>query len=143
MQIWMSNEEIDLIKSSSSLRESNAASLIAASSSWVLSLGFSWINVLNNQQPASEWRDSSRIDHSTIWPTPLSLLRILKLNTTANEENKLTPSVNAENISDSIKSNLMFLLVTDKGSRFYNRGYGTNLKKFLFEQNDFSYRSGR
>lgn len=41
-----------------------------------------------------------------------------------------------ENISDSIKSNLMFLLVTDKGSRFYNRGYGTNLKKFLFEQND-------
>ena len=54
------------IKSSSSLRDKRAASLIAVSNSLVLRYGFSSIRVLNNQHPASECIDSSLIDHSTI-----------------------------------------------------------------------------
>ena len=40
--------------------------------------------------------------HSTICPTPLSLLSNLKESKTANEENKFTPSVNAENIANDL-----------------------------------------
>lgn len=37
---------------------------------------------------------------------------------------------------EAIKSNLYFLLTTEKGSRFFNRGYGSNLRKYLFEPSD-------
>jgi phage baseplate assembly protein W len=37
---------------------------------------------------------------------------------------------------DSIKSNLMLLILTKKGSRYMLRDYGTNLEKFLFDPND-------
>jgi phage baseplate assembly protein W len=37
---------------------------------------------------------------------------------------------------DGIKSNLMLLILTKKGSRYMLRDYGTNLEKFLFDPND-------
>jgi phage baseplate assembly protein W len=37
---------------------------------------------------------------------------------------------------DAIKSNLMLLILTKKGSRYMLRDYGTNLEKFLFDPND-------
>lgn len=37
---------------------------------------------------------------------------------------------------EGIKSNLYFLLTTEKGSRFFNREYGSNLRKYLFEPSD-------
>lgn len=37
---------------------------------------------------------------------------------------------------DAIKSNLMHLLLTNKGERLYMPDFGTNLRKFIFEQND-------
>ena len=40
--------------------------------------------------------------HSTIWPTPFNLFLSLNDNKTANEENKFTPSVNAENIANDL-----------------------------------------
>ena len=76
-----------------------AASLMSASSFGVLNSGCSFINVLNNQHPASECSDSSLTDHSTIWPIPFSLFLILNESNTAKELNKLTPSVNAEKIA--------------------------------------------
>ena len=36
----------------------------------------------------------------------------------------------------TIKSKLLLLLTTIKGTRFFNRGYGSNFLKLLFEQND-------
>lgn len=33
-------------------------------------------------------------------------------------------------------SNLMLLLLTDKGERYYQPDYGTNLNKFIFDPND-------
>jgi len=36
----------------------------------------------------------------------------------------------------ALTSNLMLLLLTDKGERYYMPNYGTNLKKFIFEPND-------
>lgn len=36
----------------------------------------------------------------------------------------------------AIKSKLLLLLTTSKNSRFFNRGYGSNFLKLLFEQND-------
>ena len=36
----------------------------------------------------------------------------------------------------AIKSDLMHLLLTNKGERFYNPEFGTNLRKFIFEPND-------
>ncbi len=41
-----------------------------------------------------------------------------------------------ETTMDGIKSNLMLLLITEKGTRYFNRDYGTDLKRFLFEQSD-------
>ncbi len=38
--------------------------------------------------------------------------------------------------AEAIKSNLIFLFTTNKRERFYNREYGSNLKKDLFEPND-------
>lgn len=37
---------------------------------------------------------------------------------------------------DAIKSNLLLLLMTAKGERWFNPEYGTNLRQFLFEPND-------
>jgi phage baseplate assembly protein W len=37
---------------------------------------------------------------------------------------------------DALLSNLLLLLLTDTGERFYMPDYGTNLKKFIFEPKD-------
>lgn len=37
---------------------------------------------------------------------------------------------------DAITSNLLLLLLTEKGERYYNPNYGTNLIKYIFEPND-------
>lgn len=37
---------------------------------------------------------------------------------------------------DAFSSNLLLLLLTQKGERYYEPDYGTNLLKFIFEQND-------
>ncbi len=37
---------------------------------------------------------------------------------------------------DAIRSNLLLLLLTEKGERYYYPDYGTNLLKFIFEPND-------
>jgi phage baseplate assembly protein W len=37
---------------------------------------------------------------------------------------------------DSYSSNLLLLLLTQKGERLYEPDYGTNLLKFIFEPND-------
>lgn len=37
---------------------------------------------------------------------------------------------------DAIKSDLMHLILTQKGERLYNPNFGTNLLKFIFEPND-------
>ena len=40
----------------------------------------------------------------------------------------------------AIKSDLMHLIMTNKGERFYNPEFGTNLRKYIFEPNDnFTY----
>lgn len=36
----------------------------------------------------------------------------------------------------AIKSNLMHLILTQKGTRYYMPKFGTNLRKFIFEPND-------
>jgi phage baseplate assembly protein W len=41
-----------------------------------------------------------------------------------------------ETTMDGIKSNLMLLLITEKGTRYFQRDYGTDLRRFLFEQSD-------
>lgn len=37
---------------------------------------------------------------------------------------------------DSYSSNLLLLLLTQKGERYYESDYGTNLLKYIFEPND-------
>ncbi len=37
---------------------------------------------------------------------------------------------------DALVSNLLLLLLTDTGERYYMPDYGTNLKKYIFEPND-------
>lgn len=37
---------------------------------------------------------------------------------------------------DSFSSDLLLLLLTEKGERYYYPNYGTNLLKFIFEPND-------
>lgn len=37
---------------------------------------------------------------------------------------------------DALVSNLLLLLLTEEGERFYMSDYGINLKKYLFEPND-------
>ena len=37
---------------------------------------------------------------------------------------------------DALTSDLLFLLLTQKGERYYNPGFGTNLLKFVFEPLD-------
>ena len=37
---------------------------------------------------------------------------------------------------DSYSSNLLLLLLTQKGQRYYESDYGTNLLKYIFEPND-------
>lgn len=38
--------------------------------------------------------------------------------------------------SNAIRSNLMHLLLTKKGERFYNPDFGTNLLRYIYEPND-------
>ena len=38
--------------------------------------------------------------------------------------------------ADAIKSDLLHLILTRKGERFYNPQFGTDLLKFIFEPND-------
>lgn len=38
--------------------------------------------------------------------------------------------------TDAIKSDILHVLLTQKGERFLNPNFGTNLYKFLFEPND-------
>lgn len=38
--------------------------------------------------------------------------------------------------TDAIKSDLMHLLLTNKGERLYLPDFGTNLRRYIFEQND-------
>lgn len=40
------------------------------------------------------------------------------------------------NSLDAVKADLQYLLLTEKGERFYLPDFGTNLKKFLFDPND-------
>ena len=37
---------------------------------------------------------------------------------------------------DALKSDLLHLLFTDKGSRYYLPTFGTNLRKYIFQPND-------
>lgn len=37
---------------------------------------------------------------------------------------------------DAVKSDLFLLLLTNKGERWYNPNYGSDLRRFLFEPND-------
>jgi phage baseplate assembly protein W len=37
---------------------------------------------------------------------------------------------------DAIKSDLFLLLLTNKGERWYNPNYGSDLRRFLFDPND-------
>lgn len=37
---------------------------------------------------------------------------------------------------DALSSDLLLLLLTQKGERYYESDYGTNLMKFIFEPND-------
>lgn len=37
---------------------------------------------------------------------------------------------------DALISNFILFLFTDKGERYYNVNYGSNLKKYLFDPND-------
>ncbi|MFW5847556.1 MAG: GPW/gp25 family protein [bacterium] len=37
---------------------------------------------------------------------------------------------------DALASDLLLLLLTEKGERYYNPNYGTNLKKYIFEPKD-------
>jgi len=37
---------------------------------------------------------------------------------------------------DALKSNLLFLLMTEKGEKYYDPEFGTNLSRFIFEPND-------
>jgi phage baseplate assembly protein W len=38
--------------------------------------------------------------------------------------------------NNALSSNLFLLLLTEKGERYYNPEYGTNLKRFIFEPKD-------
>ncbi len=42
----------------------------------------------------------------------------------------------SEITKEAVSSDLLLLLVTQKGERYYMPEYGTNLIKFIFEQND-------
>lgn len=41
-----------------------------------------------------------------------------------------------QSTKDALKSDLLHLLFTDKGSRYYLPTFGTNLRQFIFEPND-------
>lgn len=41
-----------------------------------------------------------------------------------------------ETSKSAIRSNVLHLLLTEKGERYYLPDFGTNLKKYLFEPND-------
>ena len=74
--------------------------------------GFSSIKVLNNQQPASECKDSSRTDQLTIVSTPSNKLKREKFISIAKELNKFTPSVNPLNIASDLAISFLLLPLT-------------------------------
>lgn len=41
-----------------------------------------------------------------------------------------------QSTKEAVKSDLLHLLFTDKGSRYYLPTFGTNLKRYIFEPND-------
>jgi phage baseplate assembly protein W len=41
-----------------------------------------------------------------------------------------------KNMKDAVKTELLMLLLTERGERWYNPDYGTSLRKFLFEMGD-------
>ena len=41
-----------------------------------------------------------------------------------------------ENAGDEIRANLLHLILTAKGSRYYNPDFGTRIYEFIFDQND-------
>jgi phage baseplate assembly protein W len=41
-----------------------------------------------------------------------------------------------ETTTDAVRSDLMHLILTNKGERYYKPDFGTNLRKFIFEPND-------
>lgn len=45
-------------------------------------------------------------------------------------------AVRTQTTMDAIKSNIQLLIMTEKGSRYFMRDYGTDLIKYLFEPND-------
>lgn len=54
------------------------------------------------------------------------------------EDNVSTNSLFAMSVvtKDAYSSDLLLLLLTEKGQRYYQPDFGTNLNKFLFEPND-------
>ena len=53
------------------------------------------------------------------------------------DDNELNAFIETNQVSkDAYSSNLLLLLLTQKGERYYEPDYGTNLLKFIFEPND-------
>lgn len=41
-----------------------------------------------------------------------------------------------QTVKDALKSDLLHLLFTDKGTRYYLPNFGTNLRRYIFQPND-------
>jgi phage baseplate assembly protein W len=53
------------------------------------------------------------------------------------DDNEIKTYFQMNNVTkDSYSSNLLLLLLTQKGERYYESDYGTNLIKYIFEPND-------
>ena len=53
------------------------------------------------------------------------------------DDNEIRSYIQMNQVSkDSYSSNLLLLLLTQKGQRYYESDYGTNLLKYIFEPND-------
>ena len=53
------------------------------------------------------------------------------------DDNEINTFLQMNQVSkDSYSSNLLLLLLTQKGERYYESDYGTNLLKYIFEPND-------
>jgi len=54
-----------------------------------------------------------------------------------NDDNETRSFIQMNRVTkDSYSSNLLLLLLTKKGERYYEPDYGTNLLKYIFEPND-------
>ena len=64
-------------------------------------------------------------------------MRGININFPLNDDKeKNTFFKSTQTTKNSLASNLTLLLLTQKGERYYMPDYGTNLRRFLFEQND-------